>query len=191
MLGLVLAGCEKFCCLMDLAKVANRFLSATKEEKAATAEEKKTEDADELTVSSDGTWKKRGFSSLVGVTLLIGYFTGKNGMKLIWMVEIQANHTGNMGVKVIKTMFQRSVGNGVQYRNYIGDSKVYSRLEKRSKESLSGKGKLLAKLIDKLTVYYGLAIRRHSDSVKSIKNAIWAMFFRYSSTDKNPQHKNA
>jgi len=59
-------------------EVANRFfLSATKEEKAATVKEKKTEDADELTVSGDGTWKKRGFSSLFGVTSLIGYFTGK------------------------------------------------------------------------------------------------------------------
>ena len=32
---------------------------------------------DELTVSGDGTWAKRGFSSLIGICLLIGKWTGK------------------------------------------------------------------------------------------------------------------
>ncbi|KAL3278118.1 hypothetical protein HHI36_013463 [Cryptolaemus montrouzieri] len=31
----------------------------------------------ELTVSSDGTWAKRGFSSLIGICTLIGEYTGK------------------------------------------------------------------------------------------------------------------
>ena len=48
---------------------------------------------------------------------------------------------------------------------------------------------MTAKMIDKLTVYYGLAIRRHCDSVKNMKNAIWATFYHYSSTDKKPQHE--
>ncbi|CAB3241668.1 unnamed protein product [Arctia plantaginis] len=131
-------------------------------------------------------------------------------------------------------MFQRSVKDGVRYRNYIGDgdSKAYSGLvnsngddfliakkecvghvqkrmgtrlreivkktvvdtetkagKKIKRKSLSGKGKRTAKIIDKLTVYYRLAIRRHSDSVKNMKNAIWATFFHYSSTDENPQHE--
>jgi len=30
-----------------------------------------------LKVSGDGTWKKRGFKSLYGVTTLIGYYSGK------------------------------------------------------------------------------------------------------------------
>ncbi|XP_068987314.1 uncharacterized protein [Bombus flavifrons] len=274
-LGLGLDGCEKFCGLMDLSsrflstptyndymkkmcstvkETANRFfLSAIKEEKAATAEEKKTEDADELTVSGDGTWKKRGFSFLFGVTSLIGYFTGKVLDIFVkssychecktWEHKLNSaeyeewheahvsggkcltNHisaTGNMAVEAVKTMFQRSVQNGVRYRNYIGDgdSEVNSELvnskpygddfaivkkecvghvEKRmgtrlreikmERKSLSGKGKLTAKIIDKLTVYYGLAIRRHSDSIENMKNAIWATFFHYSSTDENPQHK--
>lgn len=61
--------------------------------------------------------------------------------------------------------------------------------KKIKRKSLSGKGKLTAKMIDKLTVYYGLAIRRYSDSMENMKNAIWATFFHYSSTDENPQHK--
>lgn len=153
--------------------------------------------------------------------------------------KCRANHTGatgSMEVEAIKTMFQRSVKNGVRYRNYIGDgdSKAYSELvnfkpygddfsivkkecvehvrkrmgtrlreivkntvvdtetkagKKIERKSLSAKGKLTAKMIDKLTVHYGLAIRRYSDSVGSMKNAIWATFFHYSSTDENPQHK--
>ena len=76
-LGLGLAGCEKFCGLMDLsstflskptysayvkkmcssiADVARQFFSsAVQEEKEATCEENNTEDTSELTVSGDGT----------------------------------------------------------------------------------------------------------------------------------------
>jgi len=57
------------------------------------------------------------------------------------------------------------------------------------KKSLSGKGKLTGKLIDKLTVYYGLAIRRNNDSAQKMKDAIWATYFHYNSTDENPQHE--
>ncbi|GFR13320.1 hypothetical protein TNCT_78301 [Trichonephila clavata] len=32
---------------------------------------------DKLTVSGDGTWKKKGFSSLFGASTLIGKYTGK------------------------------------------------------------------------------------------------------------------
>ena len=56
------------------------------------------------------------------------------------------------------------------------------------RKSLSGKGKLTAKMIDKLTVYYGLAIRRNHDSVEKMKNAIWATYYHNNSTDENPQH---
>jgi len=57
------------------------------------------------------------------------------------------------------------------------------------KKTLSGKGKLTSKLIDKLTVYYGLAIRRNCDSVQKMNDAILATYFHYSSTDENPQHE--
>lgn len=287
-LGLGLAGCEKFCGLMDLSSsflsrptynvymkkmlsiiedVAKHFFStAVKEEKKATAEEKNINDTDELTVSGDGTWKKRGYSSLYGVASLIGYYTGKVVDIFVkssychecktWASRLNsaeyeewhedhvnngkchANHTGaagNMEVDAIKSMFERSMENGVRYRNYVGDgdSKTFSGLvnskpygedfsivkkecvghvqkrmgtrlrelvkktvvdtetkagKKIKRKSLSGKGKLTAKVIDKLTVYYGLAIRRNSDSVEKMKNAIWATYYHYSSTDENPQH---
>ncbi|KAG8230185.1 hypothetical protein J437_LFUL006117 [Ladona fulva] len=59
---------------------------------------------------------------------------------------------------------------------------------KKKIKGLGGRGKLTGKLIDELTVYYGLAIRRNSDSVEKMKNAIWATFFHKSSTDEEPKH---
>lgn len=289
LLGLGLAGCDKFCGLMDLtsnfisrpaysdymknicsfvANVTSKFLtSAIKEEKEETCTSNNLQDTCELTVSGDGTWKKRGFSSLYGVASLIGYYSGKvvdifvkssycNDCKLWekklqtaefeeWHTEhvnsgkCQCNHSGpagNMEVDAIKQMFQRSMNNNVKYRNYIGDgdSKTYSgvleskpygedflivkkecvgHVQKRmgtrlrdlvnktltdtvtakgkkiKRKSLGGRGKLTGKMIDKLSVYYGLAIRRNHDSVEKMRNAIWATYYHYSSTDENPQHQ--
>ncbi|XP_039956081.1 uncharacterized protein LOC120771887 isoform X2 [Bactrocera tryoni] len=62
--------------------------------------------------------------------------------------------------------------------------------KKTPKKILFGKGKLTSKLIDKLTVCYGLAIRRNSDSADKMRDAIWATYYHFSSTHKNPQHQN-
>ncbi|EFN83709.1 hypothetical protein EAI_03180, partial [Harpegnathos saltator] len=58
---------------------------------------------------------------------------------------------------------------------------------KKKNPGIGGKNKLTAKLIDKLSVYYGLAIRRHCNSKDNTKKAIWATFKHYSSTDSKPQ----
>ena len=49
-----------------------------------------------------------------------------------------------------------------------------SKLRKLKKETngVGGKDKLIAKLIDELSVFYGLAIWRNKDSVKDMKTAI-------------------
>lgn len=39
-----------------------------------------------------------------------------------------------------------------------------------------------------MTTYYGLAIRRHPNSAKDMKNAVWAVYYHNISSDKNPQH---
>lgn len=61
---------------------------------------------------------------------------------------------------------------------------------KRQHKELGSKNKLTAKMIDKLTVYYGLAIRRHCNSMEAMKKAIWATYLHYSSTDEQPHHEN-
>lgn len=47
---------------------------------------------------------------------------------------------------------------------------------------------MTGQMIDKLTVYYALAIRRNSDSAGKMANDIWATYYHYSSTDEHPQH---
>lgn len=61
---------------------------------------------------------------------------------------------------------------------------------KKTNKSIGGKGsgKLTDKLIKDLTVYYGLAIRRHPNSAEDMKKAVWATFLHKCSTDNNPQY---
>ena len=59
---------------------------------------------------------------------------------------------------------------------------------KKQTNGVGDKGKLKAKLIDELSVFWGLTIRRNKDSVKDMKTAIWATLKHKSSTDANPQH---
>lgn len=204
-----------------------------------------------LTVSGDGSWRKRGFSSLFGFASLIGWYTSKVLNVIVkskyckscehWQKNTdsaeyekwfnshqevcQANHSdsaGKMEVDAVLEMFQRSESlYDTRYINYIGDgdSKTYkgivdgkpyndltllkkkcvghvqkrmgSRLRNLKKENkkIGGRGKLTAKLIDELSIYYGLAIRRHPDSVEDMRNEIWAILYHKISTDENPQHE--
>ncbi|XP_039303732.1 uncharacterized protein LOC120357462 [Solenopsis invicta] len=104
----------------------------------------------ELIVSGDGTWKKRGFSSLFGVSTLIGIYSKKVIDALVkssfcqacstWKknfdtVEYQNwkeshenectnNHegSGKMEVDAVKEMFLRSMNKyKVKYKRYVGD----------------------------------------------------------------------
>ena len=90
-LGMGLKGAQKFCGLMDIPSflqqntydmivkdihgcvktvAENVFKSACKEEIAETCTAKNVKETSELTISGDGTWKKRGFTSLYGVSVL-------------------------------------------------------------------------------------------------------------------------
>ncbi|KYN19307.1 PREDICTED: uncharacterized protein LOC108761628 [Trachymyrmex cornetzi] len=54
---------------------------------------------------------------------------------------------------------------------------------------LGGRGKLIEGLIKKISLYYGLAIRRNINSVEDMKNAILATYYHMISTDENPRHE--
>jgi len=45
-------------------------------------------------------------------------------------------------------------------------------------------------MIDKLSIYYGLAIQRNCDSKDKIKT-IWITFYHYSFTDEKPHFENS
>ena len=72
--------------------------------------------------------------------------------------------------------------------------RIGTRLRKVKKETKGfgskGSGKLTDKFISDLTLYYGIAIRRHPNSADEMKKAIWATFYHKCSTDDNPQHEN-
>ena len=55
-------------------------------------------------------------------------------------------------------------------------------------KSVGGKGRLTDRLIDKLTVYYGNAIRESKNSLSEMRKAIWAIYFHTRSSDTEPLH---
>lgn len=168
-LGLGLRSINTFCSLMELsAGFANNtyyafitnLLEASKstfdaiQRKAIAEERQKNVEAGyeetHLSVSGDGSWKKRGFSSLFGVATLIGKYTHKvldfvvkssfcqscsnwaskkdtNEYDMWYETHEEhcsINHTGSAGkmeVDSVKEMFCRSESHGVKYATYIGD----------------------------------------------------------------------
>ena len=265
LLGIAREGVNVFCGLMDLCqglakstydKIVQHCHSASasmfetmskkavKEEREKNAEKGRTET--HLKVSGDGSWKKRGFTSLYGVTTLIGYYSVVVKSAYCHACTIKtkeldddafeewyenhketcySNHEGSSGkmeVDSIIEMFLRSDEKfGVKYMNYIGDgdSKTFAGILKvnpygdclvtknecvghvqkrmstrlrniRKKEKLGGKNRLTEAVIKKLTVYYGLAIRRNVESVKEMKKAIISTLDHYCSTDESPRHEN-
>ena len=96
LLGLGYYGIRNFCGFMDLGVsilesgyytilenifIAARAVSQMVLKKAAKEEQEKNEAAsnvkNHLSVLGDGSWAKRGFTSLVGIVSLVGKFTGK------------------------------------------------------------------------------------------------------------------
>ncbi|GFU99263.1 uncharacterized protein TNCV_2739241 [Trichonephila clavipes] len=55
-------------------------------------------------------------------------------------------------------------------------------------KSISGKNRLTDKFIDTITTYYGNAIRQNNSSVSDMRQAIWAIYCLYRSTDEEPMH---
>ncbi|KAL7290794.1 hypothetical protein TKK_0015538 [Trichogramma kaykai] len=96
LLGVGIHGVRLFCSLMELSsnfnvtryyyileniKIATHAVSEACLKKAGEEEKEENKEnnmpEDELTVSGDGTWSKRGYSSLIGVTTLIGKYSSK------------------------------------------------------------------------------------------------------------------
>ncbi|XP_070528568.1 uncharacterized protein [Cardiocondyla obscurior] len=276
LLDVGLEGLNLFCGLMDICQgmATNTYYACLENiyvassaiyncilQQAVEEEKEKNENAGNiathLTVSGDGTWKKRGFSSLFGVSTLIGKYSNKvidavnkssfcqacnlwNNKKNENIEDYEdwyathkescsINHIGSAGkmeVDAITEMFAISKQKyGVMYTNYIGDgdSKIFRgilnmnpyenevtitkkecvghvqkrmgtrlRNAKKNHKGLGGKGvgKLTDKIISELSTYYGLAIRRHPNSIEEMKKEIWATYYHKSSTDEKSQHQN-
>ncbi|GFV79854.1 uncharacterized protein TNCV_1726791 [Trichonephila clavipes] len=55
-------------------------------------------------------------------------------------------------------------------------------------ESISGKNRLTDKFIDTITAYYGNVIRQNNSHISDMRQAIWAIYCHYRSTDEEPMH---
>jgi len=91
-------------------------------------------------------------------------------------------------------VYYKSVGSFCRYTSVIFHGHVQKRLGtrlrnlKKEVKNLGGRGKLTGKLIDELSMYYGLAIRRNTDSVENMRKEIYATLYHKISTDEKPQH---
>ncbi|XP_071633109.1 uncharacterized protein [Temnothorax longispinosus] len=166
LLGVAREGINIFCGVMDLgsgisktayALIIEHMYTSIKKHfdlscaHAVEAEQKENEKNEKpllkFTVSGDGSWKKRGFSSLYRVTTLIAFYSGKMIDLVVKSSYCQActyfrhhtdnpeyeehqetcpiNHTGSPGkmeVDAVLEMFHRSEERyGVRYTNYVGD----------------------------------------------------------------------
>lgn len=55
-------------------------------------------------------------------------------------------------------------------------------------KKLGGKNRLTDAAIQKLQIFYGLAIRRNTKSVEDMRTAVWAIYFHVQSTNAKPTH---
>ncbi|GFY23006.1 uncharacterized protein TNCV_2182671 [Trichonephila clavipes] len=169
----------------------------------------------DITAAFDGSWQKRGHTSLNGV---------------VSGTSLETGFSGGMESAGILKNFQRSeISRNVKYANYLrdGDFKAFNtvsegkiyrndfevkkleciahvqkrmggrlRALRKSMKSrklsdgkgISGRGRLTDNEISKLQQFYGLAIRRNMNSVSDMFKAVWAIYFHKLSTDFVPQH---
>lgn len=173
LIGIGHAGLRIFCGVMDLPKpisttfydnivnvIRNAASTVAEWSMTLAAQEEKEQtvkaglfpnNPEGIACSGDGSWRKRGFTSLSGIASIIGHYTGKVIDILVknsyckmceywdkrnateeyvdWIdehiLECNANHEGSAGlmeVSAVKEMFKRSEEkHGLKYLMYIGD----------------------------------------------------------------------
>lgn len=200
----------------------------------------------DLCVAIDGSWQRRGHTSLNGIVSMTSVETGKvidisvlskyclcpQKSINIHLDGCKANYIGTSGgmeVAGALEMFQRSQNQyNVRYIDYLGDgdSKAFQavcnaqpygpdieikklecigHVEKRmgtrlrnlkaqhrklsDGKTLGGKNRLTDTAIQKIQIYYGLAIKRNVESVSAMHQAVWALYFHVSSSNEEPKHQ--
>ncbi|GFU19818.1 uncharacterized protein TNCV_4283521 [Trichonephila clavipes] len=142
-----------------------------------------------IAVAVDGTWHKRGYSSLNGVVCATSVENGK----VIDFVALtkycssckEAKVYGDTEVEKLECVGHVQKRMGTRLRNILKMSKG---IKLSDGKNISGRGRLTRKEVDSIQHYYGLAIRKNLSSVEDMKRAIWAIYFHKLSTEDNPQH---
>ncbi|GFW85662.1 uncharacterized protein TNCV_853121 [Trichonephila clavipes] len=153
-----------------------------------------------IAVAVDGTWHKRGYSSLNGVVCTTSVENGKrsetsrkacytqylgDGDSKGFLTTKEAKVYGNTEVEKLECVGHVQKRIGTRLRNILKTSKGIKLLDGKN---ISGRGRLTLKEVDSIQHYYGLAIRKNLSSVEDMKRAIWAIYFHKLSTEDNPQH---
>ena len=241
--------------LFDKYCTATKLVAEKSMKKAA--QELLQQDGEDVMVSIDGTWQKRGHNSHNGVVTAVSVVSGRaldievlsNYCKgcAQWTTEqkksdayeswqkshkCNLNHDGSAGamepVGAVKIFARSEAERGLRYLEYLGDgdsssfakvkeSKPYgdtlvsknecighvqkrigTRLRKLCNsykgqklsdgKPINGKNRLTTKIIDTLQNYYGMAIRRNTDSLVNMVNAVLATLYHVASTDDDPDH---
>ena len=246
-----------------MEKLSDAVVSVAEESmnNAASDVREKSESSDDIVDTKclfDGTWQKRGFSSLIGVVSCISAVNYKvldiedltkhcrgcteikkmklpqeKEDKLLVNHHCTKNHEGSspaMEVTGVRRIFERSVEKrSIRITGYVGDgdTKTYDTISNEKPygddvivqkyecvghvqkrvgtnlrklktktgnkklndgKTLGGRGRLTLKEIDKLQIYYGLAIRRNIGNLDAMKNGIDAILRHRLSTDQLPNH---
>ncbi|GFV26428.1 uncharacterized protein TNCV_4308271 [Trichonephila clavipes] len=157
----------------------------------------------ECGISVDGTWQRRGYSSMNGCVAALSVDTGK-------VVDIEIMSSYCLTCRKISKM-PRSIefGNFAADHGFISVKDTYgkdsvtkyecighvqkrvgARLRKlKSKnKNLSGKGKLTDSFIDRLQNYYGIAVRSNVGNLSGLQQNVIAALFHCSSSVEKPMH---
>ncbi|GFW14538.1 uncharacterized protein TNCV_2358621 [Trichonephila clavipes] len=142
-----------------------------------------------IAVAVDGTWHKRGYSSLNGVVCATSVENGKvidfEALTKYCSSCKEAKVYGDTEVEKLECVGHVQKRMGTRLRNILKMSKG---IKLSDGKNISGRGRLTLKEVDSIQHYYGLAIRKNLSSVEDVKRAIWAIYFHKLSTEDNPQH---
>ncbi|GFX61536.1 uncharacterized protein TNCV_2745111 [Trichonephila clavipes] len=153
-----------------------------------------------IAVAVDGTWHKRGYSSLNGVVCATSVENGKrsetsrkacytqylgDGDSKGFLTIKEAKVYGDTEVEKLECVGHVQKRMGTRLINILKMSKG---IKLSDGKNISGRGRLTLKEVDSIQHYYGLAIRKNLSSVEDMKRAIWAIYFHKLSTEDNPQH---
>ncbi|GFW52594.1 uncharacterized protein TNCV_405221 [Trichonephila clavipes] len=155
-----------------------------------------------VAVAVDGTWHKRGYSSLNGVVCatsllrterlstltlsenIVLHYLGDGDSKGFLTIK-EAKVYGNTEVEKLECVGHVQKRMGTRLRNIVKTSKG---IKLSNGKNISGRGRLTLNEVDSIQHYYGLAIRKNVSSMEDMKRAIWAIYFHKLSTENNPQH---
>ncbi|GFX66216.1 uncharacterized protein TNCV_341911 [Trichonephila clavipes] len=142
-----------------------------------------------IAVAVDGTWHKRGYSSLNGVVCATSVENGKvidfEALTKYCSSCKEAKVYGDTEVEKLECVGHVQKRMGTRLRNILKMSKG---IKLSDGKNISGRGRLTLKEVDSIQHYYRLAIRKNLSSVEDMKRAIWAIYFHKLSTEDNPQH---